>query len=111
MSDVTGQMIRLGFLLAEYLPVFTLQPWLRWRIGEAFTAEIVTGRSHVHSSHPRWRRDSPEPRSIQPPEIGSGVALPQVGGLHHRDERPHGLTLLNMGADDEHQHHPPRPRS
>jgi hypothetical protein len=48
MSDVTGQMIRLGFFLAEYLPVFTLQPWLRWRIGEAFTAEIVTGRSHVH---------------------------------------------------------------
>jgi hypothetical protein len=26
-------------------------------------------------------------RAIQPPEIGSVVALPQVGGLHHRYER------------------------
>ena len=25
-----------------------------------------------------------EPRRIQPPEMGSDVALPQVGGLHHR---------------------------
>ena len=32
-------------------------------------------------------KDSPEPRGIQPPEMGSVVALPQVGGLHHRYER------------------------
>ena len=32
-------------------------------------------------------KDSPEPRAIQPPEMGSVVALPQVGGLHHRYER------------------------
>ena len=30
---------------------------------------------------------APEPRAIQPPEMGSVVALPQVGGLHHRYER------------------------
>ena len=30
---------------------------------------------------------SPEPRAIQPPEMGSVVALPQAGGLHHRYER------------------------
>jgi putative transposase len=41
----------------------------------------------------RWRthlslgKDSPEPRSIQPPEAGRVVALAQVGGLHHRYER------------------------
>jgi putative transposase len=32
-------------------------------------------------------KDSPEPRAIQPLEMGSVVALPQVGGLHHRYER------------------------
>jgi putative transposase len=32
-------------------------------------------------------KDSPEPRAIQPPEMGSVVAIPQVGGLHHRYER------------------------
>src|SRR6202171_375094 len=35
-------------------------------------------------------KDSPEPRAIQPPGIGSVVALPQVGGLHHRYERRAG---------------------
>ena len=32
-------------------------------------------------------KDSPLPRSIQPPEMGRVVAVPQVGGLHHRYER------------------------
>jgi putative transposase len=32
-------------------------------------------------------KDSPGPREIQPPEMGSVVALPKVGGLHHRYER------------------------
>jgi hypothetical protein len=31
--------------------------------------------------------DSPQPRAIQPPEMGRVVAVPQVGGLHHRYER------------------------
>src|SRR6267378_2143540 len=41
----------------------------------------------------RWRthlslgKDAPEPRAIHPPEMGSVVALPLVGGLHHRYER------------------------
>ena len=41
-------------------------------------------RSRTHLS---LGKDSPEPRPIQPPEIGPVVALPQVGGLHHRYER------------------------
>lgn len=41
-------------------------------------------RSRTHLS---LEKDSPEPRSIQPPGMGSVVAVPQVGGLHHRYER------------------------
>jgi len=29
-------------------------------------------------------KDAPEPRAVEPPEQGRVVALPQVGGLHHR---------------------------
>jgi putative transposase len=32
-------------------------------------------------------KDTPEPRAIQPPEMGEIVELPQVGGLHHRYAR------------------------
>ncbi|HVH86171.1 MAG TPA: integrase core domain-containing protein [Terriglobales bacterium] len=41
-------------------------------------------RSRMHLS---LGKDSPEPRSVQPPGIGPIVAMPQVGGLHHRYER------------------------
>ena len=37
-----------------------------------------------------WRvleKDSPEPRPIQPPDSGLIIAIPEVGGLHHRYER------------------------
>ena len=42
---------------------------------------------HGSRTHLSLQKDSPEPRPIQPPEIGSIVAVPQVGGLHHRYER------------------------
>jgi len=32
-------------------------------------------------------KDCPEPRMIEPPEMGKIVAIPQVGGLHHRYTR------------------------
>ena len=32
-------------------------------------------------------KDAPVPRSVQPPELGRVVELPEVGGLHHRYER------------------------
>jgi transposase InsO family protein len=41
-------------------------------------------RSRTHLS---LGKDSPEPRSTQPQEMGRIVAVPQVGGLHHRYER------------------------
>src|SRR5712692_4406024 len=32
-------------------------------------------------------KDEPEPRPVYPPALGAVVAIPQVGGLHHRYER------------------------
>ena len=42
---------------------------------------------HETRTHLSLKKDSPASRSVQPPSIGSVVALPQVGGLHHRYER------------------------
>ncbi len=33
------------------------------------------------------QEDSPEPRPIQAPDAGRIIAIPEVGGLHHRYER------------------------
>jgi transposase InsO family protein len=46
--------------------------------------------SYYHGTRPHLslEKDSPEPRPIQPLELGRVVvAVPQVGGLHHRYER------------------------
>jgi transposase InsO family protein len=42
---------------------------------------------HRSRTHLSLEKDSPGPRSVQPPETGRVVAIPQVGGLHHRYER------------------------
>ena len=42
---------------------------------------------HRSRTHLSLGKDSPEPRPIQPAGMGPVVALPQVGGLHHRYER------------------------
>ncbi len=42
---------------------------------------------HDSRTHLSRTKDSPEPRPIAPPTIGPVVAIPQVGGLHHRDDR------------------------
>jgi hypothetical protein len=42
---------------------------------------------HRSRTHLSLGKDSPEPRSVQPEHMGRVVALPQVGGLHHRYER------------------------
>lgn len=41
-------------------------------------------RSQTHLALPK---DSPEPRSIQPPGLGRNFARQEVGGLHHGYER------------------------
>jgi transposase InsO family protein len=42
---------------------------------------------HGTRTHLSLAKDPPESRSVQPPESGRVVAVPQVGGLHHRYER------------------------
>jgi len=41
-------------------------------------------RSRTHLS---LEKDCPDPRPIMPRRIGKVIAIPQVGGLHHRYER------------------------
>ena len=41
----------------------------------------------VSRTHLSLEEDTPESRSVQPPGSGRVVAVPQVGGLHHRYER------------------------
>src|SRR5216683_8449183 len=45
--------------------------------------------SYYHRTRPHLslQKDAPEPRPIQRPELGRVVAVPEVGGLHHRYER------------------------
>jgi transposase InsO family protein len=42
---------------------------------------------HESRTHLSLAKDSPEPRAVQLPELGRIVAIPQVGGLHHRYDR------------------------
>jgi len=42
---------------------------------------------HQSRTHLSLGKDAHEPRAIQLPEMGTVVAVPQVGGLHHRYER------------------------
>ena len=39
---------------------------------------------HGSRTHLALEKDAPEPRSVEPPAQGRVLALPQVGGLHHR---------------------------
>ncbi len=42
---------------------------------------------HRSRTHLALEKDSPEPRTIQPPASGRIIAIPLMGGLHHRYER------------------------
>ena len=42
---------------------------------------------HGSRSHLSLGKDSPDGRAVKPPELGRIVAVPKVGGLHHRYER------------------------
>jgi putative transposase len=42
---------------------------------------------HRSRTHLGLHKDAPEPRPIQPAETGRILAIPEVGGLHHRYER------------------------
>src|SRR6476660_4718390 len=42
---------------------------------------------HESRTHLSLAKDAPEPRPVHSPERGPVVAIPQVGGLHHRYQR------------------------
>src|SRR5437870_4485280 len=42
------------------------------------------GYYHASRTHLALGKDAPEPRPVEPPERSDIVAVPQVGGLHHR---------------------------
>jgi putative transposase len=42
---------------------------------------------HRSRAHLALEKDSPEPRPIQGPDAGRIIAIPEVGGLHHRYDR------------------------
>ena len=42
---------------------------------------------HESRTHLSLAKDPSEPRVVQPLKLGAVVAIPQVGGLHHRYER------------------------
>ncbi|HKX31707.1 MAG TPA: integrase core domain-containing protein [Blastocatellia bacterium] len=49
--------------------------------------EILSGYFHYyHEARPHQSLDhnSPHPRAAEPPSKGQVIAIPQVGGLHHR---------------------------
>jgi hypothetical protein len=68
----------------------------RWRLYEIQQPDISLATKSRHfnfayyhrsRTHLSLAKDSPVPRPIQLPAMGPVVALPQVGGLHHRYER------------------------
>jgi len=52
------------------------------RILQSYFAYYPSARTHLSLA-----KDTPEPRAVEPPEQGRVVAIPQVGGLHHRYQR------------------------
>ena len=48
----------------------------------AYSAYYRQTRTHL-----ALRKDCPEPRCVQAPDVGPIVSIPEVGGLHHRYER------------------------
>jgi transposase InsO family protein len=53
-----------------------------YRILKSYFAYYHRSRTHLSLG-----KDTPEPRPVHPPTGGTIVALPEVGGLHHRYER------------------------
>ncbi len=55
-------------------------------LNERHLMRVLRGyASYYHSSrtHRSLDNDCPDPRPVEPPEMGDVVALPEVGGLHH----------------------------
>ena len=58
--------------------------------GEQHLRKILLSYQNYYDearTHLSLERNSPVPRSVEPPSMGQVVAIPQVGGLHHRYAR------------------------
>jgi hypothetical protein len=53
-----------------------------YRHVKSFLAYYRDSRTHLSPA-----KDAPTSRPVQRPELGRIIAMPQVGGLHHRYER------------------------
>jgi transposase InsO family protein len=49
--------------------------------------QAFIGYYHRTRTHLALEKDAPDPRSVQPPDAGRIISIPEVGGLHHRYER------------------------
>jgi putative transposase len=59
-------------------------------LNEAHLQHILTAYFkyyHEARAHLSLGRNAPDPREVEPPRCGRVIAIPQVGGLHHRDTR------------------------
>jgi hypothetical protein len=55
--------------------------------GELLKLGIDVGETRCQQVHRSLAKDTPERRTIPPPELGRVEAIPHLGGLHHRYER------------------------
>jgi hypothetical protein len=62
--------------------VIVLNEAFLYRHVKSFLAYYHESRTHLSLA-----KDTPNPRPVQPLELGAVAAIPQVGGLHHRYER------------------------
>ena len=59
-------------------------------LGENHLRRIVREYMHYYNNsrpHMSLKRNAPVRRSIEPPELGKVISIPQVSGLHHRYTR------------------------
>jgi hypothetical protein len=83
---IHGELLKLGINIGEtsvskYLLRTRRQPSQAWR---AFLENHVKMLVSVDLA---LQKDTPEPRTVQPPEAGPIISVPEIGGLHHRYER------------------------
>jgi transposase InsO family protein len=70
----------IGTLRRECLDhVIVLNEASLYRHVKSFLAYYHESRTHLSLA-----KDTPEPRPVHPPELGAVIAIPQLGGLHHR---------------------------
>ncbi len=74
---IHGELLKLGIDVSQAADEIGLS-----RILTRYVAYYHESRTHLSLA-----KDSPQPRPIAQPTIGPVVAIPQVGGLHHRYDR------------------------